>query len=155
MTDPDPNAAHVIRKEATTEMLRIVVPGARAYGEEWRLQSVGHRDGKLVTEDLGETEAPEDNRSIVAMAGENGGEAAWFTDVLEAQRGKAAERKMARWAELNSEERRDLLNEMFGNWMEQKARWGRGQSQIGATGHLTQRERIVHSGRNGYMGRRL
>ena len=128
---PKPNA----------NQITMIVPGRRALGETWSKVTIGanpNTDQIEVTREDAET--PADGKAIMVLGAK---EQAYADYILVAALEKAKARgKTVAELVMDRAEYAKALNEMWQDWMVEKVRWYKGQSQIGATGHLTQRQRI-------------
>lgn len=121
--------------------ITMVVRGRRALGETWSKVTISenHTTDKIdvIRED---TEAPADDRPIMILGAK---EQEYADYILTAALEKATARGKT-VAELVTDraEYAKTLNEIWHDYMLEKVRLYRGISQIGATGHLTQRQRV-------------
>lgn len=139
-----------------TEVIRMIVPGRRALGEDWSEVVIGHTDDAIVAHKR-PTEAPEGGVPIMAVGGRD---AQHMRDIVEAQRGKQAERTMVDRGSWECESLTcghatsacpmfQLLNEMWWNYNEMKAKELAGITTIGAAGTF-QRQRVNRSSNLGH-----
>lgn len=117
----------------------MIVPGRRALGESWMRITLGH-DADNMTIDSEPCEAPADGKPIMAITGKDAEIADY---ILTAQMEKAKERAVAP-QELTHEERYELVNAAWHDYVEQKLRALRGQSTFGPGG-ATQRQRVAQN----------
>ena len=131
--------AHPYFKPELTHEISMIVPGRRALGESWTKVTIGHDADRIVYQTEA-AEAPADGRSIVAVSGEDAEMASY---ILTAQMEKARSRAVAPQA-LTRQERFDLVNAAWHDYVEQKLRMMRGVSTFGAGGAV-QRQRVAQN----------
>lgn len=130
---------HPFIKPIANHSITMIVPGRRALGESWTKVTIGD-DGDNITVDAEATEAPADNKPIVAMTGNDAAIAnAIITKQMELSHGRAIAPQ-----EMTHEERYRLVNAAWMDYVEQKIRALRGQSTFGPAGS-TQRQRVVQN----------
>lgn len=127
---------HPYIKPVQNHEVTMVVPGRRALGESWLRVTLGN-DGDNITLSTEATEAPADNKPIMAFTGRDAAVAnAIITKQMEMSRGRAVAPQ-----EMTHEERYALVNAAWQDFMEQKIRALRGQSTFGPGGS-SQRQRV-------------
>jgi len=129
-----------IRMQAAepTPVMTMIVPGRRAYGEEWRKVVVSH-DGNGYTVDNAATDAPADGQPIFVPAmGEISLDMADY--ILEYQR-KEAEYRKAHGTKNPPLPSPKKIQEMFWNYCEERLKWFKGQTTSGPVA-TTQRQRL-------------
>jgi len=114
----------------------IIVPGRRALGEEWTRLDISHDQDKVYVTNEGPTEAPTSGR-ITAVAAH---EVEYTNHVLEAMKEKGLDQQRNPQV-MSLEERTKLLNELWQDYVEQRLKHFKGQSQFGPSG-MTQRQRV-------------
>lgn len=130
---------HPLIKPVSNHSITMVVPGRRALGESWTRVTIGN-DGDNITVDAEPTEAPADNKPIVAMTGNDAVIAqAIITKQMEMAHGRAVAPQ-----EMTHAERYALVNAAWNDYVEQKIRALRGQSSFGPTGSF-QRQRVYQN----------
>ena len=123
-------------KPVQNHAVSMVVPGRRALGESWLRVTIGN-DGDNVTYSTESTEAPADNKPIMAITGNDAAIAeAIITKQLEMAHGRAVAPQ-----DMTHEERYALVNAAWHDYIEQKLRALRGQSTFGPGGS-SQRQRV-------------
>jgi hypothetical protein len=130
---------HPYIKPVSNHAISMIVPGRRALGESWLRVTLGN-DGDNITYSTEPTEAPADNKPIVAITGVNAEVAqAIITKQLEMAHGRAVAPQ-----EMTHEERYALVNAAWHDWIEQKIRALRGVSTFGPGG-ANQRQRVYQN----------
>ena len=144
ITDPeerefDPAHPRIKNHAKITPQFTMVTPGRRALGEDWSKVVIGHTDDDITVE-VTPTEAPANNIPIIVA---HEGEMEMIDYIVSAQRAKAEERGVQE-GELSQQERFAAVNEAWHDYMQDKVRWLKGTSTIGAAG-LIQRQRTNRS----------
>lgn len=130
---------HPFLKPKIEHGISMVIPGRRALGESWVRVTLGH-DADNMTYEAQPAEAPADGKPIMVISGKDAEIAEY---ILTAQMEKAKERAVAP-QELTHEERCELVNAAWRDYVEQKLRALRGQSTFGSGG-FTQRQRVAQN----------
>lgn len=131
--------AHPYFKPEITHEISMIVPGRRALGESWVRVTIGH-DADNMTYHSEAAAAPADGKPIMAVSGQDAEMASY---ILTSQMEKAKKRAVAPQA-LTRQERFDLVNAAWQDYVEQKLRFMKGQSTFGSGG-ATQRQRITQN----------
>lgn len=126
-----------LKPQAPEAVMTLVVPGARALGEQWQKVTIGH-DGNDIVVDREETTAPVGNRPVMVMSGPD----AEYTSYIFAA---AAEKAQGRLVyELSPQEKWEAVNRAWHEFVEQKLRQLKGQSTFGPGGSV-QRQRVAQN----------
>lgn len=131
--------AHPYFKPEITHEISMIVPGRRALGESWLRVTIGH-DQDHMTYQTEAADAPADGKAIMAVSGQDAEMASY---ILTAQMEKAKARAVAPQA-LTREERFEMVNAAWQDFLEQKLRFLKGQSTFGSGG-ATQRQRLTQN----------
>lgn len=118
-----------IKPDAPKQMLSLITPGRRAYGEQWT-KVVLSTTPEGLTMRREDAPAPADGSAIVACAG---ADTEYANYIIEAQFEKAKARAVQPH-ELSYEEKYAAVNEAWMAYMEQKIRRLKRQSSIGPGG---------------------
>lgn len=123
-----------IKPKGTEAVSTFVMPGRRVEGEDWVKVTIGH-DGSEIVMDTEDAERPVGARPVVAFSG---ADTAYTEHILAAAAEKAQGRLIH---EMSSEEKFEVANKAWQDYMEQKLRHLKGQSTFGPGG-FTQRQRV-------------
>ena len=130
---------HPFIKPVANHSITMVVPGRRALGEHWTRVTIGN-DGDNITVDAEPTEAPADNKPIVAMTGND----AAIAQAIITKQMEMAHGRLVAPQEMTYEEKYRLVNAAWHDYIEQKIRALRGQSTFGPGGS-NQRQRVTQN----------
>ena len=118
-------------------IMHMVVPGRRAFGEEWRKVTVAVENDKITVTDNEATEAPPSNQPIFVPG--LGNLSMEMADYILEQARHEQKYDVAK-PKPSQEEVHKEINRMWLDWIEQKLRWFKGQT-VSGPGGWTQRER--------------
>lgn len=127
-----------IKKPPVKPIVKMVTPGRRSEGEDWREITIGIQDDKVQVVDNQPTSAPPEQRPIV-VAGLGGMEMAAVDFLMEGARKTQAE-KGKHPRDMSPAEYTKWLNETWWAFCDQKLKWFKGQTNIGPAG-IFQREK--------------
>ncbi len=130
---------HPFIKPVQNHSITMVVPGRRSLGESWTKVEIGN-DGTNITIATEAAEAPADGKPIVAMTGN---EAAIANAIITKQYEMAKYRAVAP-QEMTHEERYELVNAAWHDYIAQKIAHLKGRSVFGPGGS-TQRQRVTQN----------
>lgn len=130
---------HPFIKPVANHSITMIVPGRRSLGETWTKVTIGN-DGDNITLDAEPSEAPADNKPIVAMTGNDAAIAnAIITKQMELSHGRAVAPQ-----EMTHEQRFALVNAAWQDYVAEKIAYLKGRSVFGPGGS-TQRQRVVQN----------
>lgn len=132
MTKANPNI-HI--PSNYTPQMTVVIPGRRALGESWTQVEIGVRNDQVVAEARA-VEAPPSQQPFAVLHGED---AKYAEDLLAMMNDE--QRASLAGGTLTDEDRQQIMRD----WMqhiENKLKWLKGQTQIGASGRMTQRQKV-------------
>lgn len=128
-----------IKPKPMEQQFTVVVPGPRALGIPWEMVTIGHNGTEMV-ERREATDAPANGQPLMAMSGPDAG---YATEIMAALQEKARDAAKG-VSELSREEQWEAVNAAWHDHIEQKLRWMKGQTTVGAAG-MHQRQRIVQN----------
>lgn len=129
----------LIKPKAMTQEVTMIVPGPRALGIEWERVTLGH-DGNNIVERREAAEAPATGQPVMALSGPDAG---YAEEIMQALLEKAQE-KAKNVDQLSQAEAFAAVNEAWHAHIEQKLRWMKGMSSMGAGGFI-QRQRVTQN----------
>ena len=128
-----------LKKPEVKPIVKMITPGQRAYGEQWREVTIGVDDDKIKVVDNHETEAPPDGRPIyVPTLGE--AEVKMVDFLIEGAR-KSQEYGGRDPRSMSQADFGKWIQQQWLDWCEQKVRWYQGKTTLGAGGFF-QREKV-------------
>jgi hypothetical protein len=139
----------IVRKDDEIPVVKMITPGRRAYGEDWSEVTISH-DGNDIHVTTEPHEAPADGKPIIVPLNGRGrrADAHNNTDmanfILDKYMGLAAERARRPDQGMTHQEKYDLMNKWFHDWMGEKIAHLQGRSSFGPGGSV-QRQRINRS----------
>lgn len=135
MTKANPNV-HI--PSNYTPQMTMVIPGRRALGEAWTQVEIGVRNDQIVAQ-AHAAEAPPSQQPFAILHGEDAKYAEELLAMMnDQQRASLAGGTM-------TDDDRAAIRKLWMDHIENKLKWLRGQTQLGATGRMTQRQRVTQN----------
>lgn len=130
----------VVKETPAPIVMKFIAPGRRAYGEDWRENTVTWNEAEQSYDVSGvDVEKPADGNAIFVPA--NGEMEVEQLDYILGWQRKQAEARAANPTHVRYESMAEEVNAMWQEYVEQKLRWFERRSQFGPGGHTQRGDR--------------